>query len=127
VLAVVGDQFVEWHVPERDQTRGGFSAADAAIPDVAVADDPEPRLAIVLLLGHDPVEPHVPLAEMAHPGSPYLEAVPPPPESGSDNVMPDETERIVIGHARNTRDGFSVQFPEEEPLGIGPVETLDVV
>jgi hypothetical protein len=99
VLAVIGDQFVERHVPERDQTGGGFSAADATIPDVAVGDDPEPRLAIVLLLGDDPVEPHVPLAEVAHPGSPDLEAVPPPPESGPDDVMPDETEGIVIGHA----------------------------
>ena len=41
--------------------------------------------------------------------------------------MPDETEGIVIGHARDAGDWFAVQFPEEEPLGIDPIEALDVV
>jgi hypothetical protein len=63
VLAVIGDQFVERHVQERDQTGAGSSSAAATIPDVAVREDPEPRLAIVLLLGDAAVEPHVPLAE----------------------------------------------------------------
>ena len=41
--------------------------------------------------------------------------------------MPEETEGIVIGHARDAGDRFAVQFPEEEPLGIDPVEAPDVV
>jgi hypothetical protein len=58
---------------------------------------------------------------------PDLEAVPSPPASWPDDVMPDETEGIVIGHARDAGDWFAVQFPEEEPLGFDPIEALDVV
>src|SRR5262249_9215276 len=124
--AVVGQHVLERDGGEADDPSGGPPAAHPAIAAVGGGGGEPPPL-VVAPLREDAVQPHVPRAEVRDPRPPGADPVAPSPKTALDDVLADEPERVVVGHARDAGDRSAVELSDEEAPGVGREEARAVV
>ena len=123
---VVAQDFLDRDRCEFGQAGRRRASAPALLADIAERE-PETRLAVVVLLGDDPVETDHAIAQMVQGGPPQFKAKALPAMLRLDDVEAQESKPRAVADGGDAADRNAIKFGEKEPLRIRGVEAMRVM